>query len=244
MGRRNLPSDRRRAGAAPSAPAVFDPATLSLTGWWRANFASIPWAGTASAGTSAAKNLTNVGDVDPTTGTAQNGLTPAEFNGTSQATSYAAAISNLVGASAGSVFALVRPGSAAASSGSALTDPAFWGDDGGNLCMAFSTGGVGFGFYDGVQKRIQIACTTGAYHLLQMKWNGTNAFARVDSGGWSSLAVGPIVSLVSNLSVGKQPFVAFYDFRLLDLGFASSVLSDGTFDDIKSYVNSRYGLAL
>src|SRR6267142_3229718 len=70
--------------SAPPAPA-FTPADLSLSAWFRASYTSPPpWVGRASAGTSAAKNLTTAASsvTDPSAGTAVNGLTPAHFDGT------------------------------------------------------------------------------------------------------------------------------------------------------------------
>jgi hypothetical protein len=44
--------------------------------------------------------------------------------------------------------------------------------------------------------------------------------------------------------VGRNYDTKFLDGRILDVGMATSALSDGSFDSVKSYVNSRYALAL
>ncbi len=60
-----------------SEPVIMDPADEVLTGWWGPNYAASPWVGRASAGTSGSRQLTS--GIAPTTGTAQNGHTPASF---------------------------------------------------------------------------------------------------------------------------------------------------------------------
>jgi hypothetical protein len=78
----------RRSHLVPaSGGAVFDPATLSLTGWWRAAYAGSPWAPTASAGTSGTANRdlgVDSGAATPSVGTALNGLDTADFDGSTQ----------------------------------------------------------------------------------------------------------------------------------------------------------------
>ena len=61
-----------------SAPA-FSIASLPWSGLWYASYAGAPWAARASAGASLANGdlVTNLSD--PSTGAAQNGLTPADF---------------------------------------------------------------------------------------------------------------------------------------------------------------------
>lgn len=57
------------------------PASLPLTGWWRAPFSAVPWVGTKSAGPSLGANLIR-GAVEtdlPTVSTTINGLAPATF---------------------------------------------------------------------------------------------------------------------------------------------------------------------
>jgi len=53
-----------------------------------------------------------------------------------------------------------------------------------------------------------------------------------------------MIGSTGGIVLGRNYATAFFDGRILEVGAAPSALSDATFDDIKSYVNSRYGLAL
>ena len=63
----------------PAPAAAWDPSQLALTGFWR-DFVNPTWLGSASAGTSAANDLTDPGN-EPAQGTALNGWGVADFNG-------------------------------------------------------------------------------------------------------------------------------------------------------------------
>lgn len=227
--------------AASAAP--FDPATLVLTGWWRASFTASPWPGTASAGPSAGPSLTEPTN-PPTVGTAVNGLTPADFNGTIQRLVNAAAMTSFVSNAAGSIACLFFARTAAADAG-ATNNPSLIGDTDGRIVLEFSSLGVGLSSYDGATfTAVRAACGTGAYHLAQARWNSTTIEVRVDSGAWQTLAR-TVVIATATVRVGANfALTKFFDGRILDLLTAQSRLDDATFDNIKSYVNSRYALSL
>lgn len=239
-----------------SGTAVFDPATLTLNGWWRADYASSPWVGVASAGSSgtAGRDLTEATNA-PSTGAAQNGKTPADFDGTNDILG-GANLSTYCNAGAGSVWVLFRADTsvAAAAAGSPFADPFLVGQLGGSVTMCLSyalPGGPGSetfraGIYDGVSwKEVSIAQATGAYCLAQMKWNGTNLYARKNSGAWSNIACGNVDTMAVAITVGQDYAASqYFDGRILEIGMAPSALSDANFTSIVSYVNSRYGLSL
>lgn len=236
---------RRPAGAT-----TFDPATLSLTGWWRAAYAGAPWAGVASAGASGGRNLTTLGS-DPAVGASLNGLAGADFDGATNALTTGLAGSSFFGGSAMSGWALVRADTAIADpgAGSRWQGNAILGDTGATYYqVTFTTAGATlYVTASGAGDEVTTACSTGANHLVQWKFDGTNLKIRCDSAAWASQAAtnGPgatIDDLTNNVRIGLQTNA--WDGRIWDLGLTNSVPSDATFDNIKSYVNARYALAL
>lgn len=231
--------------------APFDPASLALTGWWRAAYAGAPWAGTASAGASGSRNLTGGIGVDPTVGATLNGLAGADFAAGPDILTTGLAGSSFFGASALSGWALVRADTVIADpgAGSRWTGNAIWGDSGATYLQLTMTA-AGASLYltnSGFGDEVTAACGTGAPHLIQYKFDGTDLKIRVDSGSWQTQAAsaGPgstIDDLTNNIRFGYQTNA--FDGRMWDLGLINSVLSDATFDNIKSYVNTRYALAL
>lgn len=232
-----------RVPATAAAP-VFDPATLALEGWWRGSYAASPWVGVASTGGSGSQNLTEATN-PPAAGSAVNLFTPADFDGTNDELS-GAACSTFITTTNFSGWALVNI-------------DAINTNDTGNLmlndCIFGTTGTAEWGVYlrsTGPVVGVATAATTnfaetgistGAWALVQFKGNGTNNFIRVNSGSWVSGPGSTIGSLAAALNVGDLAG-GFVDGRMLDLGLSKSFLSDLTFDSIKSYINTRYGLSL
>lgn len=221
-----------------ASAATFDPATLSLSGWWRASYAGAPWSGTASAGTSGANNLALLGAA-PTAGPAVSTYTPADFDGTTQALS-GAALSTFLTDTAYTVLVAFYSDVA-----SALTDGVgyLFGDDGGYMSLGFTTSGVSALGFDGASKTAAIACAHGAWHLAMAKLSGGNLYAGVD-GTWSApTACGAIGSLAGTSRVGIAYSGDRLDGRLLEVVAAPSVLSDGTISQYRSYLQARYPAA-
>jgi hypothetical protein len=237
---------RRGASYPAAAAAVFDPATLSLSGWWRADYASSPWAGTASAGDSGGRDLT--GADAPDTGAAQNLKVPADFNGSDDKLRTAAAASNYVTASAGTFIALARLDTVAAAEANTFADPAFIREVSPNFGMHVSDAGLKGAIFDGGSwvYTAAKAFATGAYRAAIMRWNGTNILLAVDSGAVGTTACTGIdpTGLTGVLSVGDSHAGAFLDGRVLEVMVAPTALSDGNITSILSYFNSRYSLAL
>jgi hypothetical protein len=227
--------------------AAFNRATLTLTGWWKGSYGGSPWVGSASAGTSGSRNLTEATN-PPAAGAAQNGLTPADFDGTNDKLSNALTLDNFITNSAGSVWILFRPDTAgtAAAAFSKHTQRGLLAQDGGSttFSVTHSTAGVALSIYDTSQKEIEIACGIGAYHLAQVRWGGGNAELRVDNGLWSTTACTGMTGTAGALVVGRNFFNQFFDGRILEVGIAASRLDDATFNNIKSAINSDFALSL
>ncbi len=232
------------AGGGP--PPVDFPSTLALTGWWRTPFAGVPWAASASAGASTANGpLVTLGS-DPTAGTAQNGKAPAQFTAASTQVVTNGEISTFFTAGAGAVLALVRFDSQIATI-SADHDPAIFCDgNNGYMGLAINTTGAKAWLYDGGYKIAYSAApvSTGAYHLLRMRWDGSHVGITVDSLAEVQTAAGNIGSMIGHVAVGRANGGASLDGRILELMTIDSALSDGDYASVKTYVNARYALSL
>jgi hypothetical protein len=231
--------------------SVFDPATLSLTGWWRASFAASPWVGTASAGTSGSNNLTEATN-PPTVGSALNGLNPASFNGSTKQLTAGGTVSTYVSPTAYSGWALVNIAAIATDSGTGspyVNDHVFADTVGGYFGLALRSTGPGIQAYHLDATTYQVAATTfttSAWTLIQWRYDGTNIGVRVNSGSWVTQAAASMVAGAAGagLRMGHNYNVSFLNGLVADAGLASSSFNDATFDQIKSYVNARYALAL
>lgn len=227
--------------------SAFNPATLSLTGWWRAAYAGAPWSGVASAGASGGRNLTTTGS-DPAVGATLNGLAGADFNGSANTLTTGLAGTSFFTTSAMSGWALVRADTSIADPGvgSRWTGNAIIGDSGATyLQVTFTAAGASLYLTaSGAGYEVTAACSTGANHLVQWKYDGNAVKMRCDSAAWQSVTATSttIDDLSSTIVVGFQQ--AYWDGRIWELAFTNTVPSDGTFDNIKTYVNTRYALAL
>lgn len=235
-----------RAGGS----SVFDPATLSLTGWWRGDYAGAPWTGTASAGASGSRDLSTLSS-DPAVGTALNGYDSADFDGTANQLTTSLAGSSLLSASAFSFWCLINMDSVPADpgAGSRWQGYGLWGDSAVTYVqVAFTAAGASLGVTSsGAYDEVTETCSTGANHLVQATFDGNNLRIRVDSGSWQSAATtnGPnttVDDLTNTIKIGVQ--IGYFDGRVWDLAFADSVISDANFDNIRSYMNSRYGVSV
>lgn len=239
-------------------PSLFTPASLNLTGWWRLAYpgkaamdGGAHWVGEASAGSSATHDLTKVvgSNRAPHDGPNLNGLLTADFQITS-ADELANPTSNAVlfSAAAGSAWFLVFPNTIATHSatlyqnGNLMTDGANAETD-----FCFTTSGAGLVLFSGgVYKEVVTPCGGSAWHLLQFKWDGVNQKVRVDSGAWVSSLCGPwAVTTPGAMQLGQSfADTRRFEGRMAEIGTSATVISDADFDNIKGYVNARYGLSL
>ncbi len=224
--------------------AVFDPATLSLTGWWRANYGGAPWTPTASAGSSGG-NGNLIAGTAPGTGTAQNGKTPADFNGTTHRLVSATATTSFVSQAAGTIVAVFLSDTANAQS-AGYDDPTVLTNGNVEFAMTFTSAGVSALAYDGGYRVVNATCGTGAYHIAMARWNSSIVGVTVDSGAEQTLSAGALASLTADTLICGSNYAsgAFFDGRLLDLMVTNTALTAANFTNIKAYANSRYGLSL
>lgn len=229
-----------------TAAAVFDPATLALTGWWRASYpGSGTWLGTASAGGSGTQNLLEVTN-SPSVGTAVNSLDPATFDGVNDKLA-GAAFSTFATSSAYSGWALIN----IVSIGTNVAAPSLYDNDNVWSNGAYaglvlqSTGNVILYHFDSVQKGVSASFSTATWQLVQWKYDGTNIKIRVNGGSWSSTAAGSLADLTSNFQLSASyDGTAHLNGDVLEVGLIDSALSDANFDNVLSYARSRYALSL
>lgn len=236
-----------------SAGGAFDPATLALTGWWSASYVGDPWDATSSAGTSSVTGeLDGQGGTLPSVGSALNGLTPVDYNGID---SYSANSNNFIGTitsvSAFSISALVYVRNAGtASVGTAYNEPALASDSAnGFLNLSFSTRGWTLSCFDSAFGYVEapIACPTGAWHLVQAWFDGSNLNISVDDGAPSTAAmVNPLTAVgIDPMWVGVNFDGTMYlDAKVAELMTSDVDLGATARTNIKSYCNTKFGLSL
>lgn len=224
----------------PATSSVFNPATLSgITGWWRTNFAASPWVDQLA--------LHNFAEATnpPAAGTALNGLTPANFDGINDRLIGPAA-STLFNVNAGGIWCLFNGDAAPPAASSGYDEPSMFTTANADVSLTFNSTGVGFLVQDTVAFRVfYVAASVSNYHLAQMKWDGANMRYRVDSGAWTSSAAGSTNALPALAQMGPNyALAAFFKGRIAEIGTTNVATSDADMDSVKSYINSRYALAL
>ncbi len=228
-----------------SVGSSYDPAGLPLTGWWRASYAGSPWTGTASAGSSGSKNLTEATN-PPAAGTAVNGLTPAAFDGTNDRLANATAMSSIFTAAAGTFVVIAKTNAAAAPAAGPYDDPTFFSDPAiGAVGLGWNTSGVRAFLTDGSYKTATIAQGTGSWFMACMRWDSANLSLDINGGATTNVAAGAISNVTGTLRIGANyAAAAFLNGSILEVMTAASKLTDTDRNNIKSYFNARYALSL
>lgn len=238
------------AAQAASSPA-YDPAVLSLTGWWRAgdyDAGTGTWTGTASAGGSGARNLTGATN-RPAAGAALNTHDTVEFVRANSDMLTGAAWTNLFAVSAYSGWVLLYAYPWLTNNANPNLTDGLLSETSGTWGIGGRTTGpaVTMQHDDGAQKRAASNMSTGAWHLIQFRHSTANGFIeiRIDNGAWVTTAAGDAGAGTGNFQIGCE-YVAslFYDGLIADIGTTNSRLDDTTFDNIRAYANDRYAVAV
>lgn len=232
-----------------SSSAVFDPAVLSLTGWWRASYSASPWVGRASAGNSGTHDLSEATN-PPSTGTAVNSLVPASFDGTNDILA-GTTTSTYLATTQYTHVALVKVSSAiAATGGSPQVDDQIFADQASWVGLrTFDDAGVikAAGWHwDGAYRTVAGKTISTAWAMVATTFNGATISTDVNnSGSPSTLGVAADVGgLAGTFTLGRSQTGNFPAMSILELMTAQTVLSAGNLASIKSYFNSRYALSL
>jgi len=231
---------------ASKAAATYDPAVLSLTGWWRASYdGSGTWSGTASAGSSGTHGLLEIIN-KPAAGTAVNGRTPATFDGVNDFLGGSAFSTYATGTAYGG-WALIKIASISTNNAapSLYDNVTVWSNGAYGGLVLRSNNTVTLFHFDGGQQGVAASFTTSAWQLVQWKYDGTNGKIRVNAGSWSSTAMGTLADLTSTFYLSKRyDGTADFGGDVLDVGLIDSAPSDATFDNILLYARSYHALAL
>lgn len=221
--------------------ARFDPATLPLTGWWRAPYGGSPWQGDVGGSLAEATDA-------PAPATAVNGHAPAKFDGVNDQLSTSADWNTYVSGSAGTVLVLFQADSAVPAAADAYDDPSILSDTSYGFSLGFSDQGLGVAFYDTDWRQLpRIKCPTGTWHLAKVRWDGTMVEYGVDGSPMTRVATGPLSMVattklrIGTVLISKE---AHLDGRVLEIMLAKAVLGDADIGKVSSYFASRYGLSL
>lgn len=231
---------------------VFDPATLSLTGWWRASYSGSPWVGSTSTGTSGSRDLTEATN-PPTTGSAVNGYTSVDFDGVNDLLTNATQLGTLLPTASYFWWVVFNVDTITGTSNlaSAYGNEGLFSDSFGYIGAAVAEPGAPGAYvaqawqYDVGGKGGEHPITLSSWNLLCCRYDGTTMHSKLNSGSIVTQASGTYDLSTGTLKAGvRYDGSRFFDGKILDIGMMPSAGSDALFDDIKSYINSRYALAL
>ena len=236
----------------PSPPLTFDPATLSLTGWWQGSFTASPWVGVASAGSSGSHNLSEATN-PPASGTAVDTYHPASFDGTNDKLA-GAALSSFFSSSAYSMAALINvtsftgadPGASAPYSCTSLLASGADGASGTQCGGPAGTGASGvfrYGHHDGAWKSDSVAIATSTWVMVKVAFDGSHIkVGKNNTAFGAGTAAGNVsAALTPNLEIGRDGLnTIFINTNVLDAITASTALSGTDFDNYYSYLKARY----
>lgn len=227
------------------------PLGLSFSGFWRANYSASPWVGLATAGASGGRNLTE-GTNPPTTGTAQNGYTPAAFDGVNDRLSYVGA-EDIIGDNTGWTYHGVwKFGSLDAPSGAAINDPCIFalGPFSAAVALSVNSNGIALVQYDlggTPYETTRVSVSTGQYYRIQARWNASTGiiWLRVDAG--TPVTVSGVADIADasaeNLIVGANyDLTAFLDAECLETDWLAYAETDVELDALDAYSVARYAL--
>ena len=234
---------RHRVGTVAATP--WDPSMMStaLTGWWRADYAGSPWADDV-----ASNDLTEATNA-PATGAAVNGRTPADFDGTNDLLTAPGTLDTYMNAAAWSAVFLAYVDTAPTDpgDGARYTVAAILSDTAAYMALGVTDGGFYAEVADGIgaSSTIKQACSTGAWHMLFVRYNGTNIELGVDQVALSSQAYASLGGVAGTVKIGRNwDGSAFYDGKLIEVLVADHAISNADRTSIRQYFNTRYGLAL
>jgi len=228
----------------PVGTVSFDPASLSATAYLK-DFASAPWNGTASAGTSGSHNF--IAGTAPTAGASFGSHSSARFNGTTQELiGDSITFADLISASAFTMQFIVEFTSAVAPVANYL-DPSLIGDTAnGDFFVSYTTAGVSAGFNIGVYpyyvNTTSVPLATGVKVCIQVTLSGGTLTCNVRGVGSQSTSIADFAGLariphLCNTYGGAKPAVDIAHF----MAFATA-LSSGDRDALYADAQANYGV--
>lgn len=239
------PSGSNSAGN--NAWEYFSPAQQSMSAWWRSYTGTLPWAATASAGGSSTTGaLVTAGVSDPTAGTALNGKGVAHFDGSANyAINGTTAQGNVWSTTGGLIIALVKFNSESTATGTSYNDPPIIENTNYDCGLTVSlSGATGFGYDGAYEIPTPAPVSTGVYHFIMLRWNGSTIGITVDTGAESTHALGTITIMNGTLIVGKWAGGAKYAaMDLAELMCSLATVTNAVRDKFRGYFSTRYNLS-
>lgn len=221
----------------------FDLDAQSFSGWFNPSYSTLPHSGTASAGNSGLRTLSEATN-PPSTTTAVNGYTPFRFDGSNDRLIASGTNSNYVTAGAGTFFAILRPITSAADNATVYLNKPIWVDTTQALMGAgFSNAGFRPYIYDGGYKDLNtLPMSIGDWHWVAQTWNGTTLFGMVDSTTDSKAAGNAQVSgFAIHIGTSYNGGV-FANMDVLVLGWSTTAISSANLAKIRDCYLCRFAL--
>lgn len=235
---------RSLANSAPS----FDPAALSLDLWLRGSFSASPWVPTSSAGGSGSAGNFAEATNPPAPGTAENGFTPAVFDGVTSVLVNANPISTNITAAQWGAAVLFYANSALVASSPAYNDAVLIGDGLGFWGLYINASGVVAYQTDGVgaQATAPSSVSFGAWHLAIGWFDGININLDVDGVLSTPVAAGNVNNITGGGQTGISAGGTPYDGRLMEVMATKGAefASPSTRANLRAYVSSRYAMTI
>lgn len=253
-----------------SGPVVdpSTPADLPLTGWWRADFSTSPWAGQTSTGPSGSRALSEGTRPPSAAGTADQLVVsspahtyiPASFDGTNDTINSTLTTDQFVAVNSWSLVALVRPHIAVISNDVRLRPAIFsdgatghfglvYGKSSFNAHASFSV----FQWDTAAGNVVSVGREASElhWHLVEARFDGTlsnltggTIRLRVDGSAWSSVSTTSFgLGVSTGVHIGPNMNASkFFNGAVAELMTTNVGLSDQQFDLIRQYMATRYGL--
>lgn len=231
--------------AGRAATLLPDPGGFNLSGWWR-DYAASTWSGTASAGQSGNSSQDLLDSASrPPIGQALNGHNSADFDGSSQYLTSNGNVLAYFSTTAYSAAVLFNADTAATAAVNVYDDPAILTDTGPTWSMNFSDAGFGAAHYASGWHTHRVSCSTGTYHLGQVKFDGSSVKMRIDDRDWVSFSAGALeTSSAYTLRAARNYNNVYFDGRVIEIITADVELSDDDFDRLRVYMNQRYSVSV
>lgn len=232
----------------PGPTPAFDPATLSLTGWWKGeNYDASGtglWTGTASAGTSGTHNFydnTFAGAYKPAVGASINGIPTVDMVDNFRWLETNATVGDFIDSTEGTIFVVANITSIGTSdSNPNLNDRIlyFYGGFGGITAHSVAPS-IQMVSYDGTYDHDDVSFTLSQTTLFTYRINGGKIYSRKNKDSFSagtltggiSTTTGPIVTTSPSNVIGR------YGEIIMAKGLS---LSDC--DNISDYLMSRFAI--
>jgi hypothetical protein len=225
------------------ADVSVDPATLSLTGFWR-NYTASPWTGTASAGASGGRAISAPTGPETPASTLYDGYGAATTDGVNDyLRDPTLAASSYWAQGAYTTLLVVRPSGGAAPNANAYADQQLFCASGDLVGISWTTSGVRAWHYNGTNWTPTgiVACSADAWHFIAVTYDGTTLSIAVDGGTPQTVARTNTISLAgAALRLARSGGAAYAAMQMLQVCTANTALSGATIEGIRQDAKARF----